>query len=79
MGGRFGKYGDAKRKAQIRKNRLKAPDPRQAEEEALERSKMSRFQGYPSFSRMANSLSALYPKGGEEKRLLDAMLLVVPK
>ncbi|MCK4486606.1 MAG: hypothetical protein KAU38_07580 [Desulfobacterales bacterium] len=25
MGGRFGKYGDAKRKAQIRKNRLKPP------------------------------------------------------
>ncbi|MBU4185236.1 MAG: hypothetical protein KKI12_07290 [Proteobacteria bacterium] len=25
MGGRFGKYGDAKRKAQIRKSRLKAP------------------------------------------------------
>jgi hypothetical protein len=25
MGGRFGKYGDAKRKAQIRKTRLKPP------------------------------------------------------
>ncbi|MCK4487526.1 MAG: hypothetical protein KAU38_12305 [Desulfobacterales bacterium] len=25
MGGRFGKYGDAKRKAQIRKNRLTPP------------------------------------------------------
>jgi len=25
MGGRFGKHGDAKRKAQIRKNRLKPP------------------------------------------------------
>ena len=25
MGGRFGKYGDAKRKAQIRKNRLRPP------------------------------------------------------
>jgi len=28
MGGRFGKYGDAKRKAQLRKNRLRPPDPR---------------------------------------------------
>jgi hypothetical protein len=30
------------------------------------------------FLRLANSLSALYPKGSEEKRLLDAMLLAVP-
>jgi hypothetical protein len=29
MGGRFGKYGDAKRKAQIRKNRLRPPDAQQ--------------------------------------------------
>lgn len=29
MGGRFGKYGDAKRKAQIRKNRLRPPERRQ--------------------------------------------------
>ncbi|MBW2331417.1 MAG: hypothetical protein JRF30_10990 [Deltaproteobacteria bacterium] len=29
MGGRFGKYGDAKRKAQIRKNRLRPPDLQQ--------------------------------------------------
>jgi hypothetical protein len=27
MGGRFGKYGDAKRKAQIRKNRLEPATP----------------------------------------------------
>jgi len=33
----------------------------------------------PEFLRLANSLSALYPKGVEEKRLLDAMLLAVPK
>jgi len=26
MGGRFGKYGDAKRKAQMRKTRLRPPD-----------------------------------------------------
>ena len=31
------------------------------------------------FLRLANSLSALYPKDSEEKRLLDAMLLAVPR
>lgn len=31
------------------------------------------------FLRLANALSALYPKNSEEKRLLDAMLLAVPK
>ncbi len=31
----------------------------------------------PDFLRLANALSALYPKGSEEKRLLDAMLLAV--
>ncbi len=33
----------------------------------------------PEFLRLANALSALYPKESEEKRLLDAMLLAVPK
>ncbi len=33
----------------------------------------------PYFRRLANALSALYPKSSEEKRLLDAMLLAVPK
>jgi adenine-specific DNA methylase len=33
----------------------------------------------PDFLRLANALSALYPKGSEEKRLLDAMLLATPK
>lgn len=31
------------------------------------------------FLRLANALSALYPGGSEEKRLLDAMLLAVPR
>jgi putative DNA methylase len=31
------------------------------------------------FLRLANALSALYPRESEEKRLLDAMLLGVPK
>jgi adenine-specific DNA methylase len=32
-----------------------------------------------SFLRLANALSALYPRTSEEKRLLDAMLLAIPK
>ena len=31
------------------------------------------------FVRLANALSALYPSGSEEKRLVDAMLLAVPR
>jgi hypothetical protein len=33
----------------------------------------------PDFLRLANALSALYPKESEEKRLLDAMLLAIPR
>ncbi len=33
----------------------------------------------PAFLRLANALSALYPRGGAEKRLLDAMLLAAPR
>jgi hypothetical protein len=33
----------------------------------------------PDFIRLANALSALYPKDSEEKRLLDAMLLAMPR
>ncbi len=33
----------------------------------------------PDFLRLANALSALYPAGSEEKRLLDAMLLAAPR
>jgi hypothetical protein len=33
----------------------------------------------PDFLRLANALSALYPPGSEEKRLLDAMLLAVSR
>jgi hypothetical protein len=35
------------------------------------------IQRSPDFLRLANALSALYPKDSEEKRLLDAMLLAV--
>ncbi len=33
----------------------------------------------PPVFRLANILSALYPKGSKEKRLLDAMLLAVSR
>jgi hypothetical protein len=33
----------------------------------------------PDFLRLANALSALYPIDSEEKRLLDAMLLAMPR
>jgi hypothetical protein len=33
MGGRFGKYGDTKRKARLRKSRLRPPLPRQPEKD----------------------------------------------
>ena len=45
---------------------------------ALELLKAEQERG-PDFLRLANALSALYPKGSEEKRLLDAMLLAVPR
>ena len=33
----------------------------------------------PDFLRLANAFSALYPRGSEEKRLIDAMLLAGPR
>jgi hypothetical protein len=33
----------------------------------------------PDFVRLANAFSALYPKGSEEKRLVDAMLMALPR
>ena len=33
----------------------------------------------PDFLRLANALSALYPTATQEKRLLDGMLLAVPR
>lgn len=37
------------------------------------------MQRGPDFLRLANALSRLYPRDSEEKRLLDAMLLAIPK
>jgi putative DNA methylase len=39
----------------------------------------SELERGPDFLRLANALSALYPKDSDEKRLLDAMLLAVPR
>lgn len=39
----------------------------------------SEIERGPDFLRLANALSALYPKDSEEKRLLDAMLLAMPR
>jgi putative DNA methylase len=39
----------------------------------------SEMERSPDFLRLANALSALYPKESEEKRLLDTMLLAVPR
>ena len=33
----------------------------------------------PDFLRLGNALSVLYPQGCNEKRLLDAMLLAMPR
>jgi putative DNA methylase len=43
---------------------------------ALLRSEVERG---PDFLRLANALAALYPKGSEERRLVEAMLLAVPR
>lgn len=47
-------------------------------EEDIRTHRQARPRG-PSFLSLANALSALYPKGSEEKRLLDAMLLAMPR
>ncbi|MDR7548298.1 MAG: DUF1156 domain-containing protein, partial [Armatimonadota bacterium] len=43
---------------------------------ALLRSEVERG---PDFLRLANALASLYPKGSEERRLVEAMLLAVPR
>ncbi len=40
---------------------------------------VSEHERGPDFLRLSNALSALYPRGSREKRLLDAMLLAVPR
>lgn len=47
--------------------------------QALRRLLKSEREHGADFLRLANALSALYPVSSEEKRLLDAMLLAVPK
>ena len=45
--------------------------------EALRNLLRSEQERGPEFQRLANALSALYPRGSDEKRLLDGMLLAV--
>ena len=40
---------------------------------------LSEQERSPDFLRLSNALSALYPRGSREKRLVDAMLLAVPR
>lgn len=37
------------------------------------------IQGSPDFLCLGNAISALYPKESEEKGLLDAMILAIPR
>lgn len=46
---------------------------------ALRKLLEAEIQRGPEFLRLANALSALYPKESEDKRLLDAMLLAAPR
>ncbi|HVC98996.1 MAG TPA: hypothetical protein VND64_35355 [Pirellulales bacterium] len=46
---------------------------------ALRRLLKSEQERGPEFVRLANALSALYPKDSDEKRLIDAMLLAAPR
>ena len=48
----------------------------QAVEDAGTEAEQERGAG---FLRLANAFSALYPERSEEKRLIDAMLLAVPR
>jgi len=52
---------------------------RQGRTSALRSLLTAEAQRGPDFSRLANALSALYPQTSEEKRLLDAMLLAMPR
>jgi hypothetical protein len=52
---------------------------RQGRTNALRRLLAAEAERGPDFSRLANALSALYPQGTEEERLLDAMLLTMPR
>ena len=47
--------------------------------EALRRLLRAEQERGPDFLRLANALTALYPRGSEEKRLLDGMLLAAPR
>ncbi len=62
MGGRFGKYGDAKRKAQIRNNRVRLPVPQQrTRDKPIKGSRKSKLlRGVQSCSYLIRSKSEGY-------------------
>ena len=62
-------------------DRIHAAMPLQSSEatNALRAMPEAETQRSPDFLRLANALSALYPRDSEERRLLDAMLLAVPR
>jgi hypothetical protein len=52
---------------------------RQGQTNALRSLLAAEIERGPDFVRLANALSALYPRDRDEKRLLDAMLLALPR
>jgi hypothetical protein len=52
---------------------------RQGQANALRSLLAAEIERGPDFVRLANALSALYPRDSDEKRLLDAMLLALPR
>ncbi len=46
---------------------------------ALRTLSLSERERGPDFLRLANALSSLYPRGSREKRVLDAMILALPR
>jgi adenine-specific DNA methylase len=52
---------------------------RQGQTNALRSLLAAEIERGPDFVRLANALSALYPRDSDEKRLLDAMLLALPR
>ena len=63
-------------RCEIRENCSSNPTSSTALQPALIKAEQDRA---PDFLRLGNALSVLYPQGCNEKRLLDAMLLAMPK
>jgi putative DNA methylase len=74
-------------RAEVREGRSLTPDrvhlamllQASGKSNALRTMLKAEAESSPDFLRLANALSALYPKDSEEKRLLDAALFAVPR